>query len=658
MMRNENDTDLKNLVEVAGSPLSLSKKAEERIFTRMAELTAKRRQRSRLLTFFKYTPALTYIVILAVLLPVCLWTGFSIFIPGTSSSYPLTLISDSGVLGDSGDMPPSGYILKENDRIVTPAQKVCDLRLKDTAGFRFFPGSEAFLVSYSQFSSQITIQLDKGSLYVNKRKTIGPHKQLIIKADRFHFLLTGTRLYIKKTLEDITAVCFDGRVEVIRKDEHVTRQLVSLLAGEKIHFSLANGKSVFNVASPSDEEILIDEKNKEMAFIRKTSSFEQQIAPEKPDTDDTDQTKQTFVEGQDNENAMQRRLPETKEEQSRSYNKVQELARLPVASAEPGKVLFFSACHDEKSIFIVSTNRFFRVRDGSVDEPVRFPSQSFFRIKPVLAGKILILAEANCLFLIDKDTCMITHSIPLGEKGVIEDNYYPQVAGDLLYVPIKNRGYYTLNLQEKDDGLQLLHSEPFPFTPVIQEHTIFVGAFYENYITAMDREGRERWKISLPGKSFCNPVWVDRHMYVYLLEKNIPKIIEITDKGRRSREWILGEETIADILPYENSICGFYATGSMFVLDLDTSHVFQSEKIFRNTLSTRAWRNYYPLIHNGFLYTGSDDGKLIVFDLKKKKTEHAVVINEGESFYTAPFITGNTMYIISNSGILYTISKR
>ncbi|MBN1697170.1 MAG: FecR domain-containing protein [Spirochaetales bacterium] len=657
-MRNENNTDLKHIIEVADSPVAVSRRAEEKIFSRMAEMTAGKSERIKPVTFFRYSPALTLILLCVIVLPLCLWTGFAVFVPGTVSAYPITLISDSGIIGETGQMRSEGDVLEENDRIVVPETSVCDLEIKGTAGFRFFPGSEARLVSYSQFSRRITIRLEKGSMYVNKTGSFGTDRRLSVSSDQYLFSMTGTRVLFEKTGDDIIAVCFEGEVRVFMKEETADRHLVSLGAGQKIRLAVSGGTPVFNVALPSNHEIRIDEENRDMVYANRTVSSLKEAVRDNAETD-TAAGKPVFEEeGVDEKKTdIEITLPSREQKKPLVYNMVNEAAKLPVDAPGPGKVLFFSVCFDGTSVYILSTNNLFRLGEGGIEEPIRFQSPPLFRVKPVLRGNTMMLADSLFLYLIDTKKETITSSIPLGDNGVMEDNYHPLVSETTLYLPIKNRGYYTLNLLEPDEPLKLLRSEHFPLSPIVGERVIVIGAFYENYIAALDRTARELWKVELAGKSFCNPVWMNNRIYVYLLEGSVPKIIEITDNGRRNGEWTLEAPIISDFYSYGGFLFGFYTDGGIFVLDPDRSRLSRSEKIFSGTLSTRTWRNYYPLIAGKFLYTGTDSGSLIVWDCDAHEKAYTVIVRENESFYTAPLMVHDDLYIISNRGIVYRITK-
>lgn len=660
----DNSTDYSSIIKTAHSSFQVSKEGEERIFRRIAELTEKKREKVNPFLFFTYVPSLSVIVLLVFLLPLIIFTSYTFLIPRTISAYPLVLVSESGVQGKEGSLVTSGYRLNQGDRIVAGENTVCDITLKKIASLRFSPGSEAELTTYSEFSNQVTIALTKGSLYINKDEKKKSNKELIVRVESYRFMMAGTRVFFEIKENTLAAICFEGILGIYTEDGTDKNPMISLFSGEKIELSRNKGPRQFIVDTLSSKEKRIDEKNK--TFPKYEQNPEDQ-EPEFQDPEDQEESglpeeKEEFIPREDKkeEKGVTTPAPEYKEPEKLMFTRSSVFAHLTESADQSDAINFYASCHDNESAFIVTRNKLFRIRHGKVEEPVRFPGSVSFKVRPLLYKSTLILPEARNLFLINKDTGEIIKTIPFKEKEFLEDNYYPLIRGPLLYIPVRNTGYYALDVENPGKGLSLIYTEDFPLTPVVispdkGKETLIIGAFYENYIAALDSGTQVLWKMNLPGDSFCNMIKIDNNIYTYIFEDDAHKIIEISSAGTRMREWKIKNRLSSDILPYQRSIIGIYTEGTLFSINLDTNEVRDLVKVVNRSLSTRSWRNYYPLLSEGFLFTGTENGRLIIYNPEQHSIEKELIIDANESFYTSPFRLLNALYLISNSGTLYQV---
>jgi len=646
----DNNSDLGNIITTAHSCFQVSKKAEEKIFSRIAELTGKRRKKVHPLLLFKYVPSFSIIVFLVLLLPAVMITSYNVIIPRTVSIHPIILLSDSGVEGKNGTAYSSGYKLKKNDRIVTHESIFSDINLKRIATIRFFPETEAVLTNYSEFSNKIALTLNKGSLYINKDRKKKSKKQLIVQIQIYKFELAGTRVLFITEEKKIKAVCFEGIIKIYKKDAKGKDPFITLFSGEKIDLLLKDDSRNFLVSRVTLEEKRIDENNKDFPLYD-LSDKKPEESKDKPEIQETIAAKDIGNEKSKEKDTIVNTTPI----REKSFlSTIKKIAQLNDHETTAGVINFYSSCHDNKTAFIITRNKLFRIQDNNAIESTRFTTPVTFKIKPLLHDNTLILPEAHNIFFIDKESEEITTAIPLKEKEVLEDNYYPVIKDTLLYFPVKNSGYFTLDSMKPEKGLSLLYKEDFPLTPIIRENSTIIGSFYDNYIAAIDTASRILWKTDIPGESFCNFVMIDDNIYTYSDENDTHKIIEITtETGKRSNEWNIKKRVVSDIYTYNHIIVGVNTDGSLFSLDIQSNKVTSLPEIINSSISTRSWRNYYPLIVENMLYTGTEDGKLLVYDLENKSIEKELVINKDESFYTAPFIMDNSLYIVSNSGNLY-----
>ncbi len=647
-MREDTSPDFKKIVKVADSATGPDESVGRNIFAKIDLLTGKKKSRLNPLLLLQYTPALKALLVVVLLAPIAVFVAFRTGLPAYVTDYPITLASNTGAYGEDGAAKKAGEPLGLNDRI-TAGEDSCVVEIAGSATISVLPGSRATVSGYGRFADSIEVSIEEGALYLHKKKDLAYGKKLTVRADDYTFLAEGTRALFEKTGDSISAACFDGRLAVARTTGRESIDIVSIGSGEKIKISLSGaagqGTNSYYVGSPDEEETAVDQAlhaNPESNLrVRGMSSTKSTADAESSQTGKNNVSR---TEGTETERA------------SDEFTKVEEIGRLGFTPDGSNIRLFFPIV-SQGTLYFLSSERLYRFSSGRLEEPIRFPEKPFFTSMPVIAKGVMILAETRKIHVIDTVNRRIVKTILLAANEAIEDGYSPQAIGNRIWIPVKNRGYCSIDLGDASYALTDAYGEPFPVSPIgfSQEGDVVVGSFYLNYI-ALLRGGAERWKLALTGKSFSNVAVYGGKIYSYLFD-SVPKIVEISGAGSVARDWELDAEVTSDIAAVDGYVVGAYTDGTLFVLDTASAAVAKPVRMFSTRLSTRSLRYVSVLVSGGKVYAGTDRGEIVVYDLANRKIDQAIAVKKGEAFYAKPIIFEGSLYAISNEGILYRISK-
>ncbi|MBN1410802.1 MAG: FecR domain-containing protein [Spirochaetales bacterium] len=655
-MTEDKDQQLKKILAAADVPVSVSKESEELIFTRLRELSAQKKQEPRLVDYFRLVPALRAAVAILVLIP-CLFLAYSFIFGSFPERYPLSIVNGSGMIALTGEKAGTGYRMGKNDGLRADDNAFCDLSLADIVQLRLYPQSEMRLTGYSAWDPGINLRLEKGSLYVDKKGKLEWDKKVIIELDRYRFALAGTRAQFTIDEEAVTIACFEGNVLISSREKDEYIELFALNRDEKIRIRLDRPSlpETKQIAPVSDQDRQTDRDNRDQKPYSTPPQKEQtEAAPIVKET-------KTDIEKPQNELDKSERPTEQEEPAEKEIRDVRpvvtEIGLLDDPSVSAGKFNFFASCPGPNGTYLLTQGTCRKLSGDRLFSPLGFPSKPVFRIKPVLFDGKVILTENTRIFIFDSSNDSLIATVKLDPQDSLDDNYYPVRMDDRILFPVRNRGYFTINPNNPLPVLSPFITEVFPLTPVVYSDRVYVGAFYQNYIKALDSEGREIWKTEVPEGTLSNMALINGELYLPVVEDGVSRIIKIKKDGTRDGEWKLAGRIIADILAFERSIIGLYTDGTLFQLDLSDSRSMPIERIFRTQLTNKASRNYYPIILGRRLYTGTEDGYLLSYDLYDRKIVERILIRTGEPFYTAPFAAGTGVYLVSNTGTLYKVTQ-
>jgi hypothetical protein len=641
-----NDTKvMKHILKRASRTPFVSDGGDTRIRGEIKGLLEQKNHETRFFNHIRYNPVFMLILII----PLLLLAISGSIVPFLYNPLPvLTFISGSATLEETTQNLLPGNRLGEGDTLIVSGNSICDMVLKQSTNFRLFPDSIMTVASLRKTSSQsIVLELQKGSLYLDKEKGIN-NARMVVEISDYRFLMQGTRVFFDIQKGRITASCYEGKVTIIRTDGSE----YSLLAREKIEITIESEGTRYDITGwITDKESTFDRTFKEfLPFDKEAASLYHSIryGEEKEESIVTKEI--DFEYDREKDGLKDIILPDKKE----AYT-ITETAVLSDPAIIDNRVNLIFTHQDADTGYILTPGKFFTLKNGSIEEAVVFESSPIFKIRPVDTGNILCLASVNTIYFIEKNTFTIKSRVALKKSEQIGENYYPVYYDNTIYFPVKNTGYYTMNMDEQYQ-LELFSHETFPIAPLVSSEGIYTGANYRNYIALLDEKGKQLWKCSLNGESYTNFIKIDENIFTFLAERDNNYIIRINNTGIIDKKWPVSNEVLADFISYKKKIFGFYSTGMLFSLDTETGEKTIHEAVVTGNLSLEKWRAFRPYTNRTLLFTGTDKGELLIFDMEKGITEKRILIKEGEAFYAAPVVENGTIYLVSNTGKVFAVT--
>jgi hypothetical protein len=634
---------------------SITGEGREKILSGIAEFTQKKAVQRNPFISVIYNPLLSFVFALPILVFLSVFMIISLFKPPESGLTRLVFISGSALLENNQGKPlQAGNYLGENDRIYVP--RVCDLALGDRADFRLFPGTHFTPVRFSPSSTHLLMSLQRGSIYISKQSKFELNKTLGIQIDEYRFLLEGTRVLLQHMGQKIRVFCFEGKVRVISDTGEKERELFSLFSGERVEIRTEGLKRTYSINDFLEEpEILFDRAL--AGFPPCTSKMLQEHAhllqtdyepEEQPAQEERDA-------GQPSEEGPAETGVEAIDEQE--LFSVIKIGSIRDESITDRRINFITTAEDPNKGYILTQNNLFVLEQGGLLTTVRFPSTPIFKVKPVISESNLFCVSTRNLYIIDRKSSAVTAEIPLPVTGSAEDNYYPSLYGNTLYIPVLNNGYYTIKTDEPGSRLKKLYDELFPVSPIPAVNEIIIGSSYENYVAAIDENGTLLWKYPLEGKSYSNVVHIKNNICAYTFSNGKPRIISIDDNGIKHKEWLLEDSMTADMIAYGETLFGFYVNGTLFRLNTLSGTLENIAVLYEPNLPSKAWRTIQPCISGRLLYAGTSDGELFIYDIESGKIVYRIGVRKEEGIYTTPILIGRNIYCVTNSGAVYMVVK-
>jgi hypothetical protein len=625
-----------NLELLFRSRREASVSSDAKIRTEIKTLTQKKRFGMNPFSLLRYNPGYGLVLIPVFILFILL--GFGGYM--TRPEPVLAFRSGAGIL--SGNELSSQTHVKEKDSVRVPDNKICDLRIDKCADFRFFPSSVFTVISMGKANPALIFRLEKGSLYLDKKKD-WDNKPMYIEIKDYRFLLQGTRIFAAILQDRILLSCFAGRVKAIRDNGAE----YTLLAGEKTEIFTGTQGNLYRIRGwLNEDDVRFDENSLGFPpFDAALSALYSSICS--PKTSDGIGREQGEVPKQ--KGTIREQTPDNP----------------PYAATEIGSIknsfsdtrtnLIFSASDADRG-YILCQNKLYTIRDNSVKEALSFDKAQVFKIKPVISGDKLCLVSSRNIYLIDRNSFVIRAMIPLKSNEAVIENHLPQFDGKMLYVPAQNTGYYAVNSDEPQPAAKLFFKEKFPLTPIPTDSGILFGSSYPCSIAFLDKKGNRDWTLPVDGESYSDFIKADDHIYYPVFKDNKSYIVQVDEKGKIEKYVPLAEQVLADLFAYKHRLFGFYKSGLLFSVDTGTGITTDIDKVF-NTLTLEKWRASDTFRDGKLLYAGTDTGELLVYDMETGKKVYRFEVKAGETFSAAPVFVGGTLFMVADSGRVFTLVK-
>jgi hypothetical protein len=603
---------------------------------------ARSRPRPSFAAILRYTPAYALVLAFVIALPVASvlgWQLFSSLVPDTR----LLVVSDRGgsVSGIPGKLY-AGRVVRESEVMVTGSAEQVSLRSKQFYDLHMFSGSELEVSKYVPDTRAIDLLLREGSLYVNEYGIVSGGRLVTVRIDRYECVLTGTRVYFAVSAKRIIRIiCFDGRVEVSSESDGEKKILFTLAKGEKAEIALNGRFRILHGSSFTSEELDFDAL---LASRFSPAAFYMEL----PWREWNDESNRSGKESREAAAPTEEPLP--------PYS-VQAVCNIAPKTSEGENARFYASAWLEGRLFLMNRESVFALAGG---KPVRvsgIPGGATFRVRPVETGNRLCIPTVTALLFADPVSLSVAESVPLPPDGSIDHDFVPFFDSGILYVPVQNYGYYTMDAQTGTPSLGLLIREPFPVSPQKREGRLYVGSYYDNYVAAYDGQGAEVFKVRVPGGNFTNFELDESGVYVQALGPGTASIARISPAGEENGMWPIPGELKADFIVFDGKIAGITEGGLFFVLDTASGLVTMSKKVFGAKLTTREWRTIGLLLADGKLYVQSDSGSIYVVDPARAAVEDEIPVNPNDALYAPPVSANGVLYCIGNGGTVYEIVK-
>ncbi|MBN2352215.1 MAG: PQQ-binding-like beta-propeller repeat protein [Spirochaetales bacterium] len=611
----------------------MPKKAEKRVLAVIREKTAAK-PRPSFFRVFRYSPALAAVAIVIVAVPLGLVLAGILFFP-SPGAVPLVAVSDKGGSVEGRAAPLRfGDVVREHDVLRTGPGEQPALERKDRIDIQLFSRSTLEIEGFAESGPDLSLRLDRGSLYIDKRAPGREGGRVAVSIDAFVFTLKGTRVYFSVDGERVVRlICYDGRIEAGTVEVGAERVLFSLPAGAKAEVRPDGTWTVDRTLSPAEKDL--------------DSALRRGL----PRTD--------FVK----ELSLGEGVSSTGEERRSGAAKVISPYTITdvggIAGVNPGEegVRFYGVAEAAGRVFFVNHKDVFTLEAGGIVKRRGLVSRALFMTRPFAAGRRIGFAVPGAVVLVDAATLADSVTVTLPSDGSIDHNFMPAVWGDRLVLPVQNHGYYALEPDAGPENLRLLVKEPFPVAPLATDGILYLGSYYETYVSGVNTQGTILFKTRLKGNTAVNPALSRGSVLVAVVESSHPYLLRLDAAGRETGRWRLAAALKADFLAIGDLLFGVYSDGRLFELDTTSGRVSVVGRLFERQLTSRQWRNVGLCPAGGMVYAPTDRGSILAVDLARGKKAEEIAVKSGEAFYTAPFVHGGALYAVGNSGTVYRIVK-
>ncbi len=628
----------------------------------LSEISAASREKERKhsviqVKALRYTPAAGLAAAALLLIPVLVIVLGSLRTGGTR--VPITVVSDSGArIKESGSLVAYGGNINKNEIVVTDKAAQTGLSREDILDIQLFTETEFEITDFDPQSADLAAVLHSGSLYAHKKdKQSG--SQVSISINEYDFVMTGTRISLSSKNDGyIHALCFEGTLEVYKSENHIQ----SLTAGKGMRIFPDDIWQIFSIndlcagAEDLDEEL-------RYGLPEKPSIAELEFRLSLNDNQTVHSADNEHGSGSDSADTGNKQMdPENHESNILQTALVEQKERYTIINiasiAENGNSSgFYSMATNGNQIIAVNSQSVFSLENDTVSKKTSLPSGITFKTNPVAAGSEFILPAANTILAINARNMESNHFINLPADGSIDHNFNPVFLDNMLYVPIQNFGYYSIDPDEPEPALDLVAEEKFPVSPGMIGKQLIIGSYYNNYIAGIKPEGGTAFSNSLDGNSTVNFYIYESDIYYYIEENGRYYIQRFNSSGSSTGKWELSNRVKSDFIVIGYTIFGIYTDGNLFYLDASDNKQETLAVLFENEPTSRQWRNTNLRVYAGELFCPTDYGKILIADLSSRQITDEIFIEENGKFYSAPAVLGNKIYTVSSSGTVYAIIR-
>jgi outer membrane protein assembly factor BamB len=190
---------------------------------------------------------------------------------------------------------------------------------------------------------------------------------------------------------------------------------------------------------------------------------------------------------------------------------------------------------------------------------------------------------------------------------------------------------------------------------------IFVATGYGALLAINAENGAELWRRRLPGPVRAAPTIADGRVFVVTIDNQL--VVHSAETGEKL--WThAGISEIAGLLGggspaiSGDTVVVAYSSGEIFALRTANGRVVWSDSLIAlrrvDALSTLAHIRGHPVIDRGLVYAVSHSGRMVAIDLRTGQRVWDRAIGGVET----PWAAGEFVYVMSNEGELYNLTRR
>ncbi len=189
---------------------------------------------------------------------------------------------------------------------------------------------------------------------------------------------------------------------------------------------------------------------------------------------------------------------------------------------------------------------------------------------------------------------------------------------------------------------------------------VFMSTGFGKLIAVRADNGTELWRSDLPGPSRSSPTVGNGRVYVVTIDNQT--VVFDTETGKKlwthtgisESAGLLGGGSPALV---GDTVIAPYSSGELVALRVNNGRVLWTDSLVSvrrtDTLSTVAHIRGHPVVDQGAVYAVSQSGRLVAIDLRTGARVWERAIGGSET----PWVAGNFVYILSNEGDLYCLTR-
>ncbi|MCK4796681.1 MAG: FecR domain-containing protein, partial [Spirochaetes bacterium] len=262
----------------------------------------------------------------------------------------------------------------------------------------------------------------------------------------------------------------------------------------------------------------------------------------------------------------------------------------------------------------------------------------YFMSIPVIYEDKIYLSSINKRFLIlDLKNGELVKKI--NSPGNITFGYNVVPYENIIYIPYRD-GVYSLQLNDYSLSDNPVISFNYPTIPLILKNNIYLSSFVYKNISGFDFNGNKLWNYTMDEGSFNSPILVNENIFI---TNNAKTIYKISVNGKILKKSILPQVITSRLIGKDKEL--FALANDGYIYNINTESLIYT-KMFKvdEDPDISGYLFKYPAVSNNKLIIGTDNGEIIIYNLKSQQIENKLMLStspistsisySGKSFFT------------------------